>query len=105
MSKRVRLVALDKFDNERGAIDGERLTIWATDDGEVQVSNGAYGLLGGEIVFDWSDLVPDFERGEEVRLELEIVDEEEQPSSPAVDGVYMTDLLRDSEPFGERIDD
>ena len=25
-------------------------------------------------------------------------------SAPAVDGVYMTDLLRDPEPFGERID-
>lgn len=25
-------------------------------------------------------------------------------AAPAVDGVYMTDLLRDPEPFGERID-
>lgn len=77
MSKRVRLIALDRFDNELGVIDGERLSIWATDDGEIQVTNGANGLMGQGIVFDWSDLLPGWHRGDHVRLELDIIDEEE----------------------------
>lgn len=75
-AKRVRLVALDQFDNELGAIDGEQLTIWTTEDNEIQVSNGFIGL-SGPVIFGWEDLAPDGERGGHVHLELEIVDMEE----------------------------
>lgn len=73
MSKLVRLVALDPYDNELGAIDGEELTISTTDDGEIQVTNGRSGIFG-PIVYGWADLVPDYQRGEPVRLELEVID-------------------------------
>lgn len=76
--KLIRLVALDAYDNERGAIDGETLTISATDDGELVVLNGVTSLLESRPVsFGWEDLVPDYRRGEPIRLELEIIDAEE----------------------------
>lgn len=75
MSKLVRLVALDFYDNELGAVDGEELTIVTTDDGEIQVTNGRSGI-DGPIVYDWADLAPDYQRGGYVRLELEIIDED-----------------------------
>lgn len=67
---------------ELGAIDGEQLTIWATEDGEIQIDNGAIGPLSGrsDMVYDWSDLLgPDYERGTPVRLELTIIDTDDPP--------------------------
>ncbi|WNM75117.1 hypothetical protein SEA_LONELYSOIL_6 [Microbacterium phage Lonelysoil] len=36
---------------------------------------------------------------------LQVDDPDPEPSSPAVDGVYMTDLIGDDEGFGERIEE
>lgn len=60
-----------------GVIDGEKLSIWATEDKELQVTNGSFSLSGGETVFGWEDLVPDYRIGETVRLELRVVDADE----------------------------
>lgn len=73
MTKLVRLVAVDPFDNELGAIDGEEITIGVTDDGELEITNGRTGLFG-PVLYGWEDLVPDYRRGDPVRLELEIVE-------------------------------
>lgn len=76
--KLVRLVARDASGRERGAIDGETLTISATDDGELVVLNGVTSLFESRpVAFGWEDLVPDYQRGERIRLELEIIDPEE----------------------------
>lgn len=78
MSKLVRLVALDAAGKERGAIDGEILTISVTEDGEIVMLNGLVSLFESRpVTFGWEDLVPDYQRGEYVRLELKIVDEEQ----------------------------
>jgi len=76
MTKLVRLVALTEDGRELGAIDGTSLSISATDDGELQVANGALGL-GGWVEFGWEDLVPDYRRGDHVRVELQIIEREE----------------------------
>lgn len=75
MAKVVRLVALDEAGRERGAIDGQELTVSMTEDAELMVTNGRSGLYGS-ITYGWEDLVPGFRRGEQVRLELQVVDEE-----------------------------
>lgn len=72
MSRLVRLVALVDG-RELGAIDGEELTISVTEDAEIQVSNGHFGL-NGAILYGWEDLVPDYRIGDDVRLELQIVE-------------------------------
>lgn len=74
----MRLIARDADGRERGAIDGETLTVSVTDDGELVVLNGVTSLFDAHpVTFGWPDLVPDFRRGEQIRLELEIVEADE----------------------------